>query len=152
MGMHKQPDSVSGKIRSFKYKNPKATAAEIAKAVGCKIERVYNVLHRMREASRKAKVKHYQKKKAQLRAVPSPAGFNGTSASDLVNSPAHYTTGGIETIKFIEAKLTPEEFRGYLKGNVLKYGSRLGHKGDVNTDAGKLAWYSSRLHKLLEKA
>ena len=152
MGMHKQPDSVSGKIRSYKYRNPKATAPEIAKAVGCKVQRVYGTLHLMKKASRAAKAKHYQKKKAQLRAVPSPAGFNGTSASDLVNSPAHYTFGGIETIKFIEAKLTPEEFRGYLKGNVLKYGSRLGHKGDMNIDAGKLAWYSAHLQKVLAKA
>lgn len=152
MGAHKQPNSMAGKIRLFKSENPKATAADIAKAVGCTVQRVYGVLHLMKKASRKTKAKHFQKKRAQLRAVPSPAGFNGTSASNLVNSPAHYTLGGIETIKFIEAKLTPEEFRGYLKGNVLKYGSRLGHKGDVNIDAGKLAWYSSHLQRTLAKA
>ena len=41
--------------------------------------------------------------------------------TDNVNHPAHYKVGGIETIDYIEAKLTPEEFRGYLKGNALKY-------------------------------
>ncbi|MFN9911697.1 MAG: DUF3310 domain-containing protein, partial [Pirellulaceae bacterium] len=40
--------------------------------------------------------------------------------ADLVNHPPHYKAGGIETIDFIEAKLTREEFIGYLKGNALK--------------------------------
>jgi hypothetical protein len=80
------------------------------------------------------------------------AGINNTNAQDwdavrpdMVNSPAHYMQGGIETIDFIEAKLTPEEFRGYLKGNVLKYASRMGNKGSMRLDAGKAAWYSNRI-------
>ena len=68
---------------------------------------------------------------------------------DPVNHPAHYTHGGIETIDFIQAKLTPEEFRGYLKGNILKYGSRLGHKENDMQDAGKLAWYTNKLRSVL---
>ena len=68
---------------------------------------------------------------------------------DLVNNPAHYTHGGIETIDFIQAKLTPEEFRGYLKGNILKYGSRLGHKDNDMQDAGKLNWYTNKLRSVL---
>ena len=66
---------------------------------------------------------------------------------DVINHPAHYKVGGIETIDFIQAKLTPEEFRGYLKGNVLKYASRAGHKNNAVEDAGKLAWYATRLSK-----
>jgi len=68
---------------------------------------------------------------------------------DMVNSPPHYKIGGIETIDFIKAKLTPEEFRGYLKGNVLKYASRTGYKGDALQDAGKMAWYANRLEQAL---
>lgn len=64
---------------------------------------------------------------------------------DVINSPAHYTVGNIETIDYIQAKLTPEEFKGYLKGNVLKYASRAGHKDNAVQDAGKLAWYANRL-------
>ena len=41
--------------------------------------------------------------------------------SDIVNSPAHYTYGGIETIDFIEAKQL-----SYHCGNVIKYVSRAG--------------------------
>ena len=65
---------------------------------------------------------------------------------DMVNSPPHYTKGGIETIDFIQAKLSPEEYRGYLRGNLLKYASRMGAKG--SDDAGKAAWYADRLDKL----
>lgn len=63
----------------------------------------------------------------------------------MVNSPEHYRVGGIEVIDFIKAKLTPEEFRGYLKGNVLKYTSRAGHKDDAGQDISKLVWYASKL-------
>ena len=66
-------------------------------------------------------------------------------ASDRVNHPSHYKVGGIETIDFIKAKLTPEEFKGYLLGNVLKYASRAGHKDNATQDAGKLAWYANKL-------
>ena len=63
---------------------------------------------------------------------------------DMVNHPPHYTNGGIETIDFIKAKLTPDEYRGFLKGTCIKYASRLGNK--LNTDdAGKLAWYANKL-------
>lgn len=48
--------------------------------------------------------------------------------SENVKQPDHYTVGGIETIDFIRAKLTPAEFLGYCKGNVLKYVSRAPYK------------------------
>jgi hypothetical protein len=60
--------------------------------------------------------------------------------SDPVNHPAHYTEGGVETIEYIKSKLTPEQFRGYIKGNVLKYISRENGKGG-NEDLKKAAWY-----------
>jgi hypothetical protein len=41
--------------------------------------------------------------------------------TDLVNHPPHYTDGSIECIDAIEAQLTAEEYRGYLKGNIAKY-------------------------------
>lgn len=46
-----------------------------------------------------------------------------------VSSPPHYTTGGIETIDYIRAKLGAAGFRAYCLGNVLKYVSRWQHKG-----------------------
>jgi len=45
--------------------------------------------------------------------------------------PDHYKAGGIETIDYLRAKLTPEQFAGYCLGNVLKYCSRFQHKAGV---------------------
>ena len=67
--------------------------------------------------------------------------------ADMVNSPPHYKVGGIEVIDFIKAKLTPDEFRGYLQGNILKYSSRVGYKGDASEDVGKLIWYANKLQE-----
>lgn len=60
---------------------------------------------------------------------------------DCVNHPEHYTDGGIETIDYIRAKLNPIEFDGYIKGNVIKYVSRAGKKGEFTEDLRKAAWY-----------
>jgi hypothetical protein len=65
--------------------------------------------------------------------------------NDPVNSPKHYKVGGIETIDYMEAKLSPEEFAGYCKGNALKYISRAGYKVDANEDIRKAIWYLNRL-------
>lgn len=66
------------------------------------------------------------------------------TVEDLIERPDHYTTGGIETISFIEAKLTDEEMAGYLIGNVIKYVSRWRHKGGAE-DLKKARWYLGRL-------
>lgn len=63
---------------------------------------------------------------------------------DNVNSPSHYTVGGIETLDFIKAKLTPEMFEGYCIGNVIKYVSRYRYKGGVE-DLKKARWYLTEL-------
>lgn len=68
---------------------------------------------------------------------------------DLVNHPSHYTDGGIETIEAIEAQQTLEEFRGYLKGNVVKYLWREKHKGGTES-LKKARWYLDRLIALDE--
>ena len=63
---------------------------------------------------------------------------------DNVNHPSHYTEGGIECIEAIEAQLTPEEYKGYLKGNVAKYIWREKHKGGIES-LKKAQWYLNKL-------
>ena len=46
---------------------------------------------------------------------------------------AHYRQGEIECIDAIRAALTDEEWRGFCKGNVLKYVWREKHKGGNDT-------------------
>lgn len=67
------------------------------------------------------------------------------SAKDMVNSPDHYTVGGIETIDFIEAKNL-----GYHLGNAVKYISRAPHKGRQLEDLKKARWYLDREIENLE--
>ena len=50
--------------------------------------------------------------------------------NDAVHHPAHYTLPGldVESVDVIRAVLTPEEFKGWCKGNALKYSLRAGRK------------------------
>lgn len=63
---------------------------------------------------------------------------------DEVNRPEHYTTGRVECIEAIESALTPDELKGFLKGNIIKYTWRERHKGGVQSLA-KAQWYLNRL-------
>jgi len=72
-------------------------------------------------------------------------GRDPVSSIEEVNNPDHYTEGGIESIKIIKAKLTPEEFRGFLKGNVIKYVTRANFKGSHDKDLKKTKWYQDKL-------
>ena len=63
---------------------------------------------------------------------------------DLVHNPPHYTAGGIECIDAIRAALTPEEFRGFCKGNAIKYVWRERHKGQEES-VEKALWYLNRI-------
>lgn len=66
---------------------------------------------------------------------------------DVVNKPKHYNTGAIECIEAIKASMSPIEFRGYLKGNILKYLWRYNYKGKPIEDVDKAAWYLARLQQ-----
>lgn len=70
---------------------------------------------------------------------------------DLVNHPNHYTSGGIECIDAIKASMTPIEYAGFLKGQVLKYAWRYRLKGKPVQDLKKARFYLDRLIQLTEK-
>ena len=70
------------------------------------------------------------------------------STEDKVNHPLHYTNGNIECLDAIEASLTPEEYRGYLKGVIIKYIWRSELKGKPLEDNLKAEFYLKRLIKL----
>jgi len=57
----------------------------------------------------------------------------------------YYDVGGIEVQAIIAAKLTPEQIKGWLLGNVIKYSCRCNHKGTAARDIEKLAVYSKLL-------
>ncbi len=64
---------------------------------------------------------------------------------DMVNSPPHYTHGGIEVLDFILAYFAKD----YLGGQVVKYLSRAGHKWDALEDIEKAHFYLTRKLELM---
>lgn len=67
-------------------------------------------------------------------------------------NPSHYRVDGIpEAIDIMEHLMTPEQFKGFLWGNIIKYAYRYGRKGDEHDTAGKIEWYANRLKEACEE-
>ena len=73
-----------------------------------------------------------------------------SSKPDNVNHPKHYLKGGLECIQVIKAQLTPEQNKGYLYGNVLKYMWRWPEKNGIE-DLRKAKHYLEWLIEVVEK-
>lgn len=84
-------------------------------------------------ATEEEKAKLYGKTEAKPEVAETPTidvpVVDGT-LNDAVHHPQHYTLPGltIESVDVIRAVLTPEEFKGWCKGNALKYSLRAGRK------------------------
>ena len=73
--------------------------------------------------------------------------LNGTRADDLQVSGNHYKEMPIQPWAVMEAVLTPAEFRGFLKGNIIKYAMRAGRK-EGSDDANKARHYIMKLEEI----
>lgn len=69
--------------------------------------------------------------------------------TDIINQPPHYTHGGVECIDAIAAALGHDGFVAFLRGQVIKYQWRLGHKDAPAQDAAKAEWYARKLREVL---
>lgn len=69
--------------------------------------------------------------------------FNKTSVSP------HYETAH-QPIETMQANMTPEEFVGFLKGNIIKYACRCGRKDAPKKEAAKIRQYAEWLVEALE--
>lgn len=78
---------------------------------------------------------------------PEELPFIDDEPQDNVNHPSHYSKSSIECIDAMESMLTPEQFIGYLRGNIFKYQWRYKNKNGIE-DLRKSEWY---FNKLLEK-
>lgn len=69
-----------------------------------------------------------------------------------VRNPKYYQVfpDGTEALDILRNVLTPEEFRGYLKGNILKYRLRAGKKRDTLQDIEKALHYDYILKEEME--
>lgn len=124
-------------IREYLTKHPNAAPKDVALKLNCNPQYVYVVRSMLRKEAKNAEV--------AITPVPTeaPVPVEVPQATpflmDLINKPPHYTDGGIETIDFIEAKGLD-----YNLGNVVKYVSRAGKKGDALHDLKKARWYLDR--------
>jgi len=160
--MAKRKPNASAKIRSFIAANPNATARYVADQLGVPVQRVYNVRYKLQAVAKNPKIvtlvgssnKSIMEQLNPDIPVYEDSVTNITSGrlkeltiqmiekpADVVNNPAHYTDGGIETIDYIEAKGL-----GYHLGNAVKYISRAGKKGTNQglEDLRKAQWYLAR--------
>lgn len=69
---------------------------------------------------------------------------------DKIN-PDHYKVGNIESIAFMESRLSKEELIGAMKFNILKYIGRANLKGQHDDDIKKSQWYMDKLVELLDQ-
>lgn len=63
----------------------------------------------------------------------------------MVDFPPHYNMGNIECIDAIEESMSSVAFKGYLKGNCMKYLWRYDYKGKQVQDLQKAGWYLTKL-------
>jgi len=63
-----------------------------------------------------------------------------------MESPKHYSSQKIQPIEYMKECLSSEEFKGYLKGNIIKYISRA-EKKNGNEDYQKAATFSKWLEE-----
>lgn len=133
-------------VATFMANNPEATAKDVMKKFKASKPYAYKLmtearkqyLNRRDEALAKPK-QRMQSSEPQEKWVLASVTTSNESIADNVNHPAHYKTGGIETIDFIEAKNL-----NYHLGNVVKYITRADHKGDRLENLKKAQWYLNR--------
>ena len=70
---------------------------------------------------------------------------NDQKADDIQAGGTHYKEMGVEPWTVMQNVLTEEEFIGYLKGNIIKYGMRQGRKD--SPDADKCRHYIAKLQE-----
>lgn len=139
-------------VRKMLEANPKIKTSEVMSKLGTAKSYTYVLMSKARKMNKESKpegkllyrLTGTQAMLAQKMGVPVEdyAKIHGEVvgvAPDPVNNPPHYTAGGIETIDFIEAKKL-----GYNLGNVVKYITRSGLKGNQLEDLRKAQWYLTR--------
>lgn len=158
---------------AYAKKHPEVKSSEVARQFGIKLQTLYSAkykakmkVHSKLAKAREAKAdKQWKQSHASTSEKPlierDEEGYRLIEVSgrkarmladrvvpkeDMVNHPAHYKAGGIETIDFIEAKNL-----NYNLGNVVKYVTRARLKGSLLQDLEKAAWYLNREIETLKK-
>lgn len=149
-------------VRKMLEINPKIKTSEVMAKLGTAKSYTYVLMSKARKLNKTSKpegkllyrltgtqamlaqkmgvpVEDYAKEHGEVVGVKTDPVAPAPVKADPVNNPPHYTAGGIETIDFIEAKKL-----GYNLGNVVKYITRSGLKGNQLEDLRKAQWYLTR--------
>jgi hypothetical protein len=149
-------------VRALLERNPRMKTADVMRALGTTKSYTYVLMSKARASylqehgetieDRMIRMRDLAKRIEIVRPNNLPKGMTVAEAEEIVadvnqaitqhdsvNHPTHYTSGGIETIDFIEAKKL-----GYNLGNVVKYITRSGLKGNQLEDLRKAQWYLTR--------
>lgn len=125
---------------SMMTKDHTLTASQVMKKFNIKRQYAYNLMSMARRQMRQLDAEKAPAIPAPVQQIELPVVLvDETPQEDVVNHPAHYKTGGIETIDFIEAKQL-----NYHLGNVVKYITRADHKGSRLENLKKAEWYLKR--------
>lgn len=112
---------------------------------GCKIENDPRALELCRKCS------FFEMNDEELEYLAKVAEIEiGEPVPDMVNEPPHYTQGDVECIDAIRASMSPLEYSGFLKGQVIKYLWRYRLKGKLVEDLKKADYYQKKLIEFAE--
>jgi hypothetical protein len=135
-----QAKSKSQKVREYFTKNPLASPKEVGARFKCAMPVVYKIRGEVNS----------QITDAVTQVEPRP--FKPSNkADDLQVGGDHYKNMGVQPWKAMECWMTPEEFRGFLKGNAIKYLARSNTKGGAE-DVKKAGHYISKLTEVMGDA
>ena len=122
--------SKSQKVREYFIKNPLATPKDVGAKFKCAMPVVYKIRSEVNS----------QITDAVTQVEPQPF-VPSKQANRKQIGGDHYMNMGIQPWKAMECWMSPEEFRGFLKGNAIKYLARSNAKGGA-TDVKKAGHYS----------
>jgi hypothetical protein len=100
------------------------------------------------KADRSTQIQTLKDAYAHYQATPEEEEAFKMKADDHQIGGAHYKNMAVQPWAVMEAVLTPEEFRGFLKGCIIKYAMRQGLKD--SDDAGKCKHYIQKLNEFLQ--
>ncbi len=84
----------------------------------------------------------------RLRGTDTYIVVNADKVQEVGKHDKHYLESVVEPIKVMEKLFTKEELKGFIKGNILKYRLRMGHKDDIQKEMDKIRVYEQWLAKL----
>lgn len=108
-----------------------------------------NVLKYVMRAENKNGLEDYKKAAVYLNWIIEEKSESGETAVETNLRPNHYKQGGLQPIDMFRAKLTAKEFRGFCKGNIIKYVFRADYKNGLE-DYKKAAVYLNWIIEALE--